>query len=97
MTTGERLRLVSLVLYEWRRGPRTPEELAYQEDLFPSEDALPFDSAAAIYAADLFRALGNPRRRQIDLAIAATALTAGAQLWTFNAEDFADVPDLSLV
>lgn len=97
ITAGERLRLASLVLYEWRRGPRTPDELAYQEDLFPSDEALPFDSAAALRAADLFRALGRPRQRQIDLAIAATALTAGGQLWTLNADDFADVPELILV
>jgi len=29
--------------------------------------------------------------------IAATALTAGARLWTLNVEDFADVPELILV
>lgn len=97
ITAGERLRLTSLALYEWRRGPRTPEELAYQEELFPSEEALPFDSAAALRAADLFRALGRPRRRQFDLAIAATALTTGARLWTLNVEDFADIPELVLV
>ena len=30
---GERLTLSTLVLYEWRRGPRLPEELAAQEAL----------------------------------------------------------------
>jgi predicted nucleic acid-binding protein len=97
VTAGERLRLSSLALYEWRRGPRTPEELAYQEELLPSGEALPFDSAAALRAADLFRTLGRPRRRQIDLAIAATAMTAGARLWTLDAEDFVDIPELFLV
>ncbi len=97
VVAGERLRLSSHVLYEWRRGPRTPSQLAYQEELFPSEEALPFDAQAALRAADLFGALGRPRRRQIDLAIAAVALCAGAQLWTLNAEDFADVPDLVLI
>ncbi len=93
---GERLRLSTLVLYEWRRGPRTPEELAYQEELLPSAEALPFDASAALLAADLFQALGSPRRRQIDIAIAATTLSAGAQLWTLNVDDFRDIPELDL-
>ena len=39
---GERIVLPSLVLYEWLRGPRLPQELAAQESLFPSEGAIPF-------------------------------------------------------
>ena len=97
VTSGERLRLSSLVLYEWLRGPRVPAELAYQEELFPSEEALPFDSATARLAADLYRQLGRPRRRQIDLGIAATALVSNALLWTVNPDDFADVPELELI
>lgn len=97
MHAGERIRLPTLVLYEWRRGPRTPEQLALQEDLFPSSGALAFDSEAAIIAADLFVQLGKPRRRQADLAIAATALASGASLWTLNERDFQDVPGIELV
>src|SRR3989449_11692731 len=39
---GERVALSTLVLYEWRRGPRLPEELAAQEALFPNESVVPF-------------------------------------------------------
>ncbi|HEY6740931.1 MAG TPA: hypothetical protein VI110_01135 [Lapillicoccus sp.] len=37
---------------------------------------------------------GQPRRRQMDLAIAATALTEGAPLLTHNLEDFEIIKDL---
>ncbi len=94
---GERLGLPSIVLYEWWRGPRTASELAVQEDLFPSEDCLPFDHQAAYLAAELYRRLGRPRSRQFDLAIAATALTVGGRLWTLNPSDFEDIDGLELV
>ncbi len=94
---GERLGLPAMVLYEWWRGPRTASELAVQEDLFPNEDCFPFDHRAAQVAADLYRRLGHPRSRQLDLAIAATALTVGGRLWTLNPSDFEDIPGLELV
>jgi hypothetical protein len=34
--------LPTLVLYEWLRGPRLAEELAAQEAVVPSSDAIPF-------------------------------------------------------
>jgi predicted nucleic acid-binding protein len=37
---------------------------------------------------------GRPRRRQIDLAIAATANVEGAPLLTWNVADFAIIDDL---
>ena len=94
---GHRLMLSALVLYEWQRGPRTPEELAVQEDLFPSDTAVAFGHPEAIVAARLHRSLTRPRGREIDVAIAACALVAGAAIWTLNARDFHDVPGLHLV
>lgn len=94
---GERLVLPALVLYEWRRGPRLKEELAAQEALLPSESALTFGPTEATIAASLYRQLSRPRGREIDLAIAAHALVLDADLWTLNAADFADVPELRLV
>ena len=92
----ERLALPTLVLYEWWRGPRTPEELDLQESLFPSDGAIPFAAPEAALAAQLYRQVERPRGREIDLAIAACALHTEASLWTLNKRDFADIPDLRL-
>lgn len=94
---GERLALSALVLFEWRRGPRIPEEIADQEALFPSADAVSFGSAEAVLAAGLYRKLTRPRGREIDVAIAACALAHESQLWTLNPADFRDIPDLKLL
>jgi predicted nucleic acid-binding protein len=94
---SERLHLSALVLYEWRRGPRSPEELQDQEDLFPADQTIPFGPAEASIAADLYRNIRKPGAREIDLAIAACALAHNARLWTLNPADFRDVPQLKLV
>lgn len=93
---GERMTLSTLVLYEWLRGPRRSEELEAQATLFPMASAVQFGADEAALAANLYRALRRPRGREVDLAIAACALTHGAMLWTLNPDDFADVPDLLL-
>jgi predicted nucleic acid-binding protein len=94
---GERIFLSTLVLYEWRRGPRIPEQLEAQEALFPSGDAIPFAPAEALVAADLYKKVKRPRGREIDIAIAACAVTHEAQLWTVNPADFKDIPRLTLL
>lgn len=94
---GERIGLSTLVLYEWRRGPRTREELRAQEALFPSAEAVPFATREAEVAADAYRKMRRPRGREIDLAIAACAIVHGAGLWTLNRADFADITGLGLV
>jgi len=93
----ERILLSALVLYEWLRGPRYPEEIEAQEALFPAAAAVAFGPQEAALAADLYRALRRPRGRELDLAVAACAITHGAALWTLNRKDFRDVPDLRLV
>jgi predicted nucleic acid-binding protein len=94
---GERISFSSLVLYEWRRGPRAPEELRGQEALFPSADAAPFGAAEADLASELYRRVRRPRGREIDLAIAASAILQDAALWTLNPRDFEDIPRLRLL
>jgi len=93
---GERCRLPSLVLYEWLRGPRRPEEIAIQEALFPGEDAIPFGPPEAAISARLYRTVRRPRGRAFDLAIAACAIHHGVPLWTLNVADFRDIPGLQL-
>jgi predicted nucleic acid-binding protein len=94
---GHRLALSTIVLFEWLRGPRLRPELAAQEDLFPRASAVPFGPAQADLAARLYRALPKPRGREIDVAIAACAISDGAALWTLNRADFKDIPDLRLI
>lgn len=86
----------SLVLFEWRRGPRLGPELALQEALFPSDEAIRFGPAEAILAAELYRSVGRPTSREFDLAIAACAITLDAKLWTQNLSDFVDIPGLRI-
>ena len=93
---GERIHLASLVVFEWRRGPRAPQEIEDQEILFPSDQAISFGAPEAVVAADLYRKLKRSRGREVDIAIAACAITHHARLWTLNAGDFSDIPNLKL-
>ena len=93
---GHRMGIPTLELFEWRRGPRAVPEVALQEALFPSDQAIQFGPAEALRAAELYRALGRAKSREVDLAIAACAIVQGAELWTRNHSDFADIPGLSL-
>lgn len=87
----------AITLYEWLRGPRTREELATQEILFPSAAAIPFEAEDAKLAARLYRAVRRARDREADLAIAACAIRHDAELWTLNVADFKDIPGLRLL
>lgn len=74
---------------------RRMRRLGVIEDRF---DALPFEAAAArecgrLHAA-IFQRGGRPRRRALDLAIAATANVHGVPLLTYNAKDFSLIEDL---
>lgn len=93
---GRRLVLPALVLFEWLRGPRQLAELEVQEALLPREGAVPFGPEEAALAAELYATLPRSRGREVDLAIAACAITQGAELWTLNPKDFEDVPGLEL-
>lgn len=93
---GLRLGLSSVVLYEWWRGPRTQQELDDQETLFPAASAAAFGVEEAAVAAGIYRRLKRTRQREIDIAIAACAITYDAALWTMNPQDFRDIPGLEL-
>lgn len=93
---GEPLLLPTIVLYEWLRGPRLPEELVFQEEFFPTNEAISFGPTEAAWAAKIYRTVKNPRRRELDFAIAAHALARDIELWTLNPDDFRDIPGLRL-
>ena len=80
--------LSTIVLYEWLRGPRTRGELAAQEELFPSEAAVAFGAPEAALATRLYKQVSRARGREIDLAVAASALANSAAIWTLNPVDF---------
>ena len=87
----------TIVLYEWLRGPRLPQELHVCEELLPQDQAILFGPAEATVAARLYRKVSRPGGREIDLTIAATAITREAALWTLNRDDFRDIEDLPLI
>jgi predicted nucleic acid-binding protein len=93
---GERLLIPTLVIYEWRRGPRIAEELELQDRLFPTEAVIDFGVEEAAVAAKLYRQVRKARDREIDIAIAACAIVHEAALWTLNRDDFKDIPGLDL-
>lgn len=90
------IEISSIAWYEFSRGPRLPEQLAVARSAFGSDGIVPFDEDLARQAADVFRALGSPRKRAADIAIAVTALRRGALLLSRNARDFAGIPGLLL-
>lgn len=96
IVNGERLAISTLVLYEWLRRPRREEELHVQSQLLPSSAAVPFDHTVAAQTSVLYRQLKRARGREIDLAIAACAISQGASLWALNEQDFKDIPGLAL-
>ena len=97
ISRGERILLPAITLYEWLRGPRTDEELATQEALFPAHSAIPFEAEDAILAARIYQTVRRPRDREADIAIAASAIRHDAELWTLNVADFKDIPGLRLL
>lgn len=96
MDSDEQTALCTITLYEWLRGPRSLRELEAQEQLFPSDSALTFESVDARIAARLYRSVQRARAREADIAIAACAIRHGASLWTLNTNDFSDIPGLRL-
>jgi predicted nucleic acid-binding protein len=93
---GIRLGMSSLVLYEWRRGRRVEAELAIESVLLGPDTIVDFGENEARLAAEMYRKVKHPRKRELDIAIAACAVSRSAQFWTLNPKDFQDIPGLEL-
>ena len=57
---------------------------------------MPFGTAEAASPPICTGGLPGARGREVDLAVAACAITHDAVLWSLNPEDFADIADLRL-
>ncbi len=91
------LQISSAAWYEFCRGPRLPDEIAVARCLFPEQGGvIPLSEELALKAADVFRSLGSPRRRGLDVIIGVTAVELGARLLTRNLRDFRAIPGLLL-
>ncbi len=90
------IEISALAWYEFCRGPRKPEQLAVARSYLEADGVVPFDESAAETAAELFRAMGSPRRRAFDVAIAAVAIDRRARLLTANTRDYSGIDGLEL-
>jgi len=77
----------SLVWCEFITGPITEEEIHLAWHLV-GMSVHSFEHADSILAAALFNQLGRPRRKRIDIMIAASAINRKAALATVNTSDF---------
>ena len=93
---GNDIEMSAVAWYEFTRGPRTPQQLALARSFLGEPGVVPFTQGLAEAAADVFRALGSPRKRAADIAIGVTAAVTGASLVTRNAKDFAGGPGLTV-
>jgi predicted nucleic acid-binding protein len=96
----------AITLAELAAGPHAttdPDERARRQDRLQRAEAafdpLPFDGGAARAYGRIFASVAAAGRkargaRAVDLLIAATALAAGAPLYTRNGEDFRAIDDL---
>ncbi len=60
------------------------------------DQSVSFGAYEAAVAAELYRTVRRPRGREVDIAIAACALTVDACLWTLNLDDFRDIDGLEV-
>lgn len=90
------LEMSAIAWYEFCRGPRRPEEQAVARDLLEPNGIITFDEGLAAEAADLFRRMGSPRKRAVDIAIAISAMSRGARLLTGNTRDYSGIEGLLL-
>ena len=91
------LEMSAIAWYEFSRGPRSPYQLSTARSFFSSNGVIPFDEELASRSAEMYHALGSPRKRGNDVSIAVTALAHKATLLTHNPKDFDDIPGLQVL
>jgi predicted nucleic acid-binding protein len=96
LEAGAPIAMSAWAWYEFRRGPRTPEQLAAASMLLGEGGIVPLSGDIAETAAEIFRSLGSPRRRAADIVIGATAKVCEATLLSRNAGDFVGIVGLDL-
>jgi predicted nucleic acid-binding protein len=96
LEAGAPVAMSACAWYEFRRGPRTPDQLATAALLLGESGIVPISADIADEAGDVFRALGSPRRRAADILIGVTARVCRATLLSRNASDFEGIPDLEI-
>lgn len=90
------IQMSSIAWYEFCRGPRTPQQLAVARTFLTDDGVLPLTEELASRSAEVFRALGSPRRRAGDIVIGVTAMLSDATLLTRNRRDFEGLTGLRL-
>jgi predicted nucleic acid-binding protein len=96
VTSGHRMEMSTIALYEWLRGPRSELEIRLLGAICPKDRIVRFGPAEAELAADLYRTVKRARGREADIAIAACAIEHEAAIWTTNPRDFQDIPGVKL-
>lgn len=87
MATTPAAAVSCLSWWEFECGPVSPDGRLLVRQLLTG-GILPFAEIHSNEAARLFNAAGRSRRLKFDSLIAATAILAGAELATVNADDF---------
>jgi predicted nucleic acid-binding protein len=94
IATDEDLVINAVAWAEFLCGPLEPDDLRAMAYILG--EPIPFTSADASRAAELFNQSGRRRGSFGDCLIAASALNAGATLATSNPADFNRFPDLAV-
>jgi len=87
LVSGELIATSAIAWTEFLNGPVTPREVGHAGGIMQS-GIIPFGSAEAVLAADLFNKTGRRRGSRFDCLIGATAILAKAEIATINRTDF---------